>query len=245
LCVEIIGVAEAARRLGVGVPRIHQRIADGSLSAERVGSQWVIDETSLPSAQESCIPGRPLSQRSAWALVAVSQADRRALEALAPSERSRAKSRFLQLSTHSVADVALSEDQIHALAALLRAWLRNRAERHLYRASPIDLPDLRADGRLTISGVSHPVSGFAAGDLVEGYVDPDDVGAVVDAYLLSPVTAGDQGNVVLHVVPKALAGSVDDIAPLLLAADLAEHRGPREEARAAELVREVASRAAA
>ena len=96
-----------------------------------------------------------------------------------------------------------------------------------------------------MSGVSHPISGFASGDLVEGYVDPDDVGAVADAYLLSAVTAGDQGNVVLHVAPKALTGNVDDIAPLLLAADLAEHRGPREEARAAELVREVASRAAA
>lgn len=42
-----VSVAEAARRLGVGVPRIHQRIADGSLRAERLGSQWVVDELSL------------------------------------------------------------------------------------------------------------------------------------------------------------------------------------------------------
>ena len=39
-----VSVAQAAERLGVSVPRIHQRIADGSLSAERIGFQWVVDE---------------------------------------------------------------------------------------------------------------------------------------------------------------------------------------------------------
>lgn len=47
-----VSVAEAAKRLGVGVPRIHQRIVDGSLRAERIGSQWAIDELSLLRVSE-------------------------------------------------------------------------------------------------------------------------------------------------------------------------------------------------
>ncbi len=41
-----MSVAQSAERLGVSVSRIHQRIADGSLVAERIGAQWVIDESS-------------------------------------------------------------------------------------------------------------------------------------------------------------------------------------------------------
>ena len=66
-------VAQAAERLGVSVPRIHQRIADGSLSAERIGSQWAVDERSLLRIQERSKAGRPYSARSAWAIIAASE----------------------------------------------------------------------------------------------------------------------------------------------------------------------------
>ena len=92
-----VSVAEAARRLGVGVPRIHRRIAAGSLRAERIGSQWVVDELSLLRAGEYREPGRPLSARSAWAIIALSEGDNAALGALAPVERSRAKARLDEL----------------------------------------------------------------------------------------------------------------------------------------------------
>ena len=80
-----VSVAEAARRLGVGVPRIHRRIAAGSLRAERIGSQWVVDELSLLRAGEYREPGRPLSARSAWAIIALAEGDNSALGALALS----------------------------------------------------------------------------------------------------------------------------------------------------------------
>lgn len=234
-----ISVAEAASRLGVGVSRIHQRIAAGSLHAVRVGSQWVVDEASLSALSESRMPGRPLSQRSAWALVALSQGNQHALEALAPAERSRARDRLGQLLAQSLPEVVLSEEQVHAAALLMRSWLRNRAERRRYRASPRDLPELRNDDRVVLSGLSHPDSGLASGDLVEGYFAVDDIDAVVDDYLLSPVAADRDANVVLHVVSAGRRGMIELIGPLLLAADLAEHRRPREEARAAELLREI------
>ena len=82
-----VSVAEAAKSLGVGVSRIHQRIADGSLRAERVGSQWVVDELSLLRVAERHRPGRPLSARSAWAIIALAEGDEESLRALAPGER--------------------------------------------------------------------------------------------------------------------------------------------------------------
>ena len=232
-----LSVAEAARRLGVGVPRVHQRIANGSLPATRVGSQWIIDEAALVSLAESGAPGRPLSQRSAWALVAVSQADQRILKALAPVERSRARDRLCRLL--ALATGAPSEAQIHAVAALLRSWLRHRAGRRLYSASPRDLPDLREDDRTVLSGVSQARSGMASGNLVEGYVGADDLAAIIDDYLLSPITNGRNTNVVLHIGSGIFPVAIGGIAPLMLAADLAEHRGPREESLAAEILREI------
>ena len=232
-----ISVAEAADRLGVSVPRIHQRIADGSVRAERIGSQWVVDEASLAAASEARSGGRPLSPRSAWSLVALSRSDDRLLAPLAPAERSRAKARLSDLLV-GLPKARGSEADVRAAASLLRSRLRMRGERRLFRASPRDLPDLRADGRVALSGVSHQGSGIAAGDLVEGYVSAADVVDVAKDYLLSAAKADADANVILHIAVPA-GGPVDVDAPLLLAADLAEHRRPREEGRAVEILRRI------
>jgi len=234
-----VSVAEAAERLGVGVARVHQRIADGSLRAERIGSQWVIDEVSLSPLLESRRPGRPLSERSARALLALSEGNRRVLDALAPAERSRARDRLRGLLANSMSEDALPEVEAHPAVSLLRSWLRNRAERRLFRASPRDLPDLRDDARIALSGLSHPRSGIASGDLVEGYVAAGDIDPVVNDYVLSSVAADKDSNVVLHVASAVLADNIGHISALLLAADLAEHRRPREEARAVALLRQI------
>lgn len=236
-----ISVAEAAERLGVGVSRIHQRISAGSLRAERVGSQWVIDEGSLAAVLGSGMPGRPLSARSAWALVAYSQADQPGIAALGPMERSRARDRLRRLLAQSVSYVEQPEAQTRTTASLLRSMLRNRAQRRLYRASARDLPDLRLDERLTLSGLSHPRSGIASGDFVEGYLAADHVDTVVEDYLLSPAIADKDASVIVHVAPAVVLDRIDGIAPLLLSADLAEHRRPREEARAVELLHQIIS----
>jgi excisionase family DNA binding protein len=236
-----VSVREASRRLGVGVQRVHQRIADGSLRAERIGSQWVVDEASLAAVRESGpAAGRPLSQRSVWAMVALSESDHEVVGALAPSERARARDRLGRLLAQAGPGAGRSEADVQALAALLRLWFRRRASRLLFRASPLDLPDLRQDGRLVLSGLSHPAAGIAAGDLAEAYVLADDVDAVVTDYLLSPVSSDQDANVVLHARTAGSATMDGDLAALLLAADLAEHRGPREEAAAERLVHAIA-----
>jgi excisionase family DNA binding protein len=86
-----VSVAEAAQQFGVGAARIHQRIADGSLRAERIGSQWVVDEVSLLRIAERRKPGRPLSARSVWAVVALAEHDEETFAELAPVERTRAE----------------------------------------------------------------------------------------------------------------------------------------------------------
>lgn len=232
----LMSVAEAAQRLGVGVPRIHQRIADGSLRAERIGSQWAVDELSLVQVAECRSPGRPLSARSAWALIALSVTDDAALADLAPSERARAATRLAELYG-VVRRPPRSEREVRRVAAVLRQRFRNRADRVLLKAADADLPGLRADGRWE-SVLSPAVSGIASGQ-VEGYVANEHFKPLADDFLLMP--AEHDANVIAHVLPAGQRSYPD--SQLLLAADLSEHRGPREERRAAELLREIAGAA--
>lgn len=242
-----LSVAEAAERLGVSVPRIHQRIADSSLPAVRIGTQWVIDDSALPAAAQQRTPGRRLSHRSAWALVATSIRDQSTLARLTPTERARARQRWQRLCAEATSPAVHSEVGTEAVAALLRSWLRNRAKRRRLRASPRDLPDLRADPRVWLSGLSHPQSDLASGDLVEGYLGPADFTAIVDDYLLSPAATESLTNVVIHLVEEPIRSSLGghNETSLLLAADLAEHHGPREAARAVAILRSIANRPAA
>jgi excisionase family DNA binding protein len=228
-----VSVAQAAQRLGVSVPRIHQRIADGSLVAERIGSQWVVDERSLLRVQERSKPGRPHSARSAWAVIAVSEKDRDRMGPGGPAASARARTQLKRLLEPAEMP-ASDEEAVGDLAVSLRSVFRNRAQRRLLRASPADLADLRADDRWALL-VDLGASGIASAD-IEGYLGESDVDGVVRDYLL--VEADSDANVVLHVIPDAQYPYPE--SRLRLAADLAEHRGPREEARAAELLHELA-----
>ncbi|MBC7592616.1 MAG: helix-turn-helix domain-containing protein [Kineosporiaceae bacterium] len=228
-----VSVAEAARRLGVGVPRIHKRIADGSLRAERIGSQWVVDELSLLRVAERNEPGRPLSARSAWAIIALAEGDDEALSRLAPSERARAKARLNEL-LDLAANRPQGEAEVRCISSVLRLMFRNRAARVLRKAADADLPGLREEGRWQ-SLASPAISGIASSD-VDGYLAGRDVDALSRDFLLMP--ADSDANVVLHVLPEGQQAYPQ--SKLLLAADLADQRGPREELRAAELLLEVA-----
>jgi excisionase family DNA binding protein len=228
-----VSVAEAAKSLGVGVSRVHQRIADGSLRAERIGSQWVVDELSLLRVAEHKKPGRPLSARSAWAIIALAEVDDESLQALAPAELARARSRLVSL-LRLAGNPPKREEDVRKAASALRSLLRNRARRQMCRAADADLPALGRDRRWqSITGSAD--SGIASPHL-DGYIWAEDLKLLIEEFLLMP--ADNDANVVVHVLPKGqktYPGS-----KLLLAADLAEQRGPREELRAAELLHEVA-----
>lgn len=231
-----ISVPEAAARLGVVAQRVRQRIQDGSLPAERVGGQWIIDEKDLARIADSNAPGRPLSERSAWALVAASDESDVLLQSLSAPDRSRARARLRKLA-------AAQYDDPQEGLRLLSVFLRNRAARRCYLVAQRDLNDLRNDPRIRVSGLSHSESGLASGDVVEGYLSVDHLDDVMQDYLLRDVDR-DRANVFLHVV----SSDIGEILPLLghawnsllMAADLSEFDGPRERHRAMEVISDLA-----
>lgn len=231
-----ISVSEAAARLGVVAQRVRQRIQDGSLPAERVGGQWIIDEKDLARVSDSTAPGRPLSERSAWALVAAAEDNAVLLRSLSAPDRSRARARLRNLA-------AAWHDEPHESLRLLSVFMRNRAARRCYLVAQRDLKDLRNDPRIRLSGLSHPESGLASGDVVEGYLSVDDLGDVIEDYLLRGVDR-DGANVFLHVVSPESEQSLSLLDQvwngLLMAADLSEYDGPRERHRAMELLDDLA-----
>src|SRR5665647_2466067 len=62
----LVSVTEAAAMLGVHPQRVHQRIREGSLPAEKVGHQWAVEKNDLRRIMNHTGPGRPLSSKSAW-----------------------------------------------------------------------------------------------------------------------------------------------------------------------------------
>lgn len=220
-----VSVSEAAGILGVHPQRIHQRIREGSLPAEKIGSQWVVERGDLRRIQHHVRPGRPLSMRSAWHMLLVAAGDPGAAAA-SPSARSRARSRLRALVG------AAGSTDLDAGAARVSHALANRAGRELFVASPLDLGEVRDNPRVVLSGVSLAESNVSAGDLVEGYVGAADLEDVVEHLLLSSATRS-RANVILHVVPTDLvdldlALAVLVRSPLALSADLVEHDGVRE-----------------
>ncbi|HEY5516084.1 MAG TPA: hypothetical protein VIK12_07750, partial [Pengzhenrongella sp.] len=85
--------------------------------------------------------------------------------------------------------------------------------------------------RVILAGLSDERAGLSAAGDVEGYVQAGDADAVIRDHLL--IDAGPSADVVLHVSP--LLPEVP-VPLLLVAADLADHDGPRELARARELI---------
>jgi hypothetical protein len=182
---------------------------------------------------ERSTSGRPLSARSAWALIATAEGDREALAELAAVERARAGTRLEKLL--ALAAVAPQrEADVRRIASELRSLLGKRASRELRRAAAADLADVRQDLRWQ-SLVSSAASGIAMLD-VDGYLAASDLKSLTDDFLLMP--GGRDANVAIHVLPEGQKAYPQ--SRLLLAADLADRRGPREEARAAELLHEVA-----
>lgn len=236
---DLVSVPEAAAMLGVNRVRVFERIREGSLPAQKVGNRWAIHTSDVRRIVHHAGPGRPLSPKSSWDLLAVA-GDCTASE-LSRSARSRANSRLRELLDQ--ASSAVLDDVVVALGSALR----NRAVRSLYIASPRDVPDVRNDPRVYLSGVSLPESNIAAGEVAEGYVSSADLEALVDDYLMSPARRPG-ANVILHVVDSRIEhpaiAALDKLAGsrLALAADLAEYDGVREKAEAVRRLADVQSR---
>lgn len=219
-----IGVAEAAERIGRSERRVRDLIASGRLPAERIGSNWILDDADVAAFEPRL--GRPMSEKNAWGLIDI--LDGREPDGLSAAEISRLRRRRNEL-------VHVAKAEPGQAAPVLRSWLVRRADRCLFRASPIDLPDIRSDSELVASGVSDPRSGISAAGVVEGYVFSALLEGFVRHHLL--VVADEaSANVVLHVSNR----EVGEVPLLLLAADLAEYNSARENKRVDELLQALA-----
>lgn len=204
-----VSVREAADALGVSDRRVRQLIEAGRIRARRVGWQWLVDGASLPMAPRR---SRPLSPTEAWLLLATEETPR--------GRPGRWRERRDRLRSDP------------SPASLLASWAAARGDRLLFTTR--EPAGVLADPAVVRSGVSDPRSRIGAVDLAEGYVRSDDLDAVRRRHLLRPAVG--RPDVILHVVAALPA---DPVPPLVLAADLAEHEGPRELARAGELIAQV------
>lgn len=136
---ELVSVTQAASLLGVTPTRVRQRIAEGSLPAEKVGRTWVLDRATVVPA----VPGRPLEAAMALAVAA-------AWDGIPPrpafwqEARVRAKVREIE---------NWSDDDLPRVVSHTFARRARRRVIHLPRAR---VAALRADSRVLKSGVCDP-----------------------------------------------------------------------------------------
>ncbi|MHA7209565.1 excisionase family DNA-binding protein [Arthrobacter sp. MDT1-65] len=218
-----ISVAEASRRMGVTGARVRQLIAAGDLPATRVGRAWVLDAATV-ARYSPRRHGRPITESSAWVFLRFLSGN----PSHDVSRRVLAQHERWARHLKTVSD----EELVDGFLSLVR----HRATRTDLALDRADLEALRSDGRVVLSGVSHPETRLLTNAETEGYVTSRDFSKVRREFLLIPPTSGgNDASVVLHVcdaIPRPLPRAA-------IAADLAEHRGVREIAEATRLLCEL------
>lgn len=226
-----LSIPELAKRLNVNESRARHLVQSGRIRGQRIGGRWLVDEADAAQYQPGAPAGRPLSERSAWQLalyVNAALADSLSSQqhcqlSLSPVEKYRVNQRFQRWQADSFS------------ISLLRSLLANRADRMELSASPGDIPELKKDPRLRPSGVSHPQAGLLANSELEAYVNRDDVDNVVKDWFLVESKPGQRPNVILHIAEEV----PEELPLIIVAADLAERPGAREQQAARELVRSI------
>lgn len=209
-----VGVSEAAERLGVSRQRVLQMVTDGRLPAQRVGQSWSINEVDISRRR---VPvGRPLSVDMVRGLLDLAAGVR-------PELSSRDISRLRVNMVRLVREVKANGDP----AGLLRSWLAQRAQRLELSVAEADLSEALTDDRLVISGVSDKRAGMWSPRIGEGYVDEKVAQKFFADHFIVGTDDRSRSNLIVHV-----AIVVPPISPLLIAADLSDYRGGREDRQA-------------
>lgn len=216
-----LGVHDAAKRLGVRPERVLKLIHAGRIDAQKISSRWVIDEGALSSSVWIKAPGRPMSAKGAMSLA-------QALEGEVHSNLSAVEKHRLQKHIRNLLVHADPKSQ-------LQSWLSARAQPMKFSVSDSDIPELREDRRIRLSGVSDPRSGLLPGNEVEAYISKDDLDRLRADWFLVPAGSGQKANLILRVLDKLPA----EIPAIFSAMDLAEHPGPREQAAADSIIKRV------
>lgn len=179
----VVGVAEAARRLGVTPRRVRQMISDRRLPAGRVGRVWAIDERDLNAVRRRPAH-RPWKPASAWAVLAA--ADGPPSESLAAYERHRALKR-LQSGLRNIVTL-----------------LSERADRRTFYAHPADVERIIATSGTVRTAASaaeeHDIDLVGPGP-AEAYVSESALEGIVARFHIEE--RSERPNLVLRVVDDA------------------------------------------
>jgi excisionase family DNA binding protein len=221
----VVGLREAAARVGVSERRLRAMIAAGQLEAEKVGGRWLVVPESLDRlAIARRRDGPPWSPVLAWAYLLHRDGDPHALHELSRVARHRVRQR---------ARAPLALDDLAALAA-------RRAESWRCHAHPSVVEELKGAG--VASGLSAAEAlgvglGVRSGEHVDVYLPRSRARRLIDELALSPAH-GAQVNAIVRAVPEQAWGlDHREIAPLLaVALDLAEHGDARSREAAERLV---------
>ncbi|MEV6954551.1 type IV toxin-antitoxin system AbiEi family antitoxin [Streptomyces sp. NPDC051183] len=187
---DLLSVHEAAVALDVDDSRIRQLLRDGRLLGRRVGGRWLVDGAAVRDRRErGARPGRPMSARNAWGLLAVLAGQ--VPTGLSDAEKSRLVARLRNLAVH---------DQLPVVR--LRELLEARAETRRYRVHSGMLQAILAHPDVVRAGVS--ATGDVGADYVapgraEVYALPDSVGELEAAFGM--VRDHDRGNLVVRIPP--------------------------------------------
>lgn len=207
-------VSEFAKAKGISRGRAYSLVRSGVLPAHELDDGSIILDDAAMAWQPR--KARPLSQRMAWLLLSALEGTWRG--DVRDAERARVKGH--------IASLREAVDPARELAAKVAA----RAQLIEYSAHSADLPDLRSDARLHLSGVGAPTSRIVAEDVVEGYVSQDLLGVVANHYLLQEKPGG---NVRLRVSAGQEPGKA------AIAADLADWGRARELREANRIIHEL------
>ena len=208
----MMGVKEAAEKMGVGEERVRELIHEGRLNAQKVGQKWVIEDSELASKVWVKSAGRPLSPKSAMALA-------QELEGNVPSELSSVEKYRLRKHARNILAHRSPKSQ-------LRSWFAARAQPLAFVISRADIPDFRKDPRIRLSGVSDPRSGLLPGNEVEAYIAKEFLLKFEKEWFLVPTSSNRKANVILRVVDELPS----EVPAIFSAMDLAERPGSREQA---------------
>jgi len=182
----------------------------GDILRGRVGRSWAVVEVDLARhiSPSSC----PLSFQMSRAFLALAAGERPQVD---PKELSRLRKHMHRL---------LREVRDGDPADLLRSLLAKRAVRGEMSIAKADLPDVLADPRLIISGVSHRAAGMSPPRMAEGYVDERNAQQFFDDQFIVQADDCARANLVVHV-----AMEIPKISPIVIAADLADYHEGRED----------------
>lgn len=255
-----MSVAQAASLLHVSGRRVRELAESGSLPADRLGANWLVDAEAVRSrAAHAPLAGRPLSPQVAWLMLAVVQGalDRRDNDSDDGSDgpgvdRGEVPDEWLFAPLGEVADRHVKHRVRRLLAGQVPArrwetWLAGRAERRRVWVHPGVLDRLAADDRVHAGGAAAAAAlglGIGGGPVRRFYVGVDDVDDVVAKFRLVDDPAG---SVELMVVPAAgvaasagLSVRPGPVPPAVALADLLESDDARERHAAVSKLEELA-----